>query len=595
MALHFLYAFTACLLLPWLLGYPLAALAGLGRGLRGAGFGIACGLALLLIACRGLQMLWPVTAFAWWLLAGVGVTAIALWSQRGVRAAAAQLLREHGTGLVIMLVLAVLVGVLLDAPILFGNAIQFEGNRNADSFTFVSSAQYMLGHAFAGAEDFTPEHPVYTIMRSYFGPLATQPRPAAEGLLAWLSALRGVDPMYLYNAAQAAGVVLAGWAVLAFAPAGWRPRSPWAWGIAALYLLACPSLLFVAVNSNFANLLGLPALAGYVALGLLPRGWTRTAIAALLLGALMSGYPEMLIFAFMARGLGVLCQGVARRELRQVVIEAALMAAELIVACVLLPWAAHGTYAVYRTTFSLSEGTAALVGNMYAGVPLALTAAVALALAWRGLGRSLELAAARPFLCGIVAAFALAQLLMRWRGFDYGGLKISEYFAPLLLGVLLLSLPGLLGALDGERSTLARAGTALAVLIALVMVSKSATLLRKSWSWSQERRVTADLVRAGEALPALSGGWPVALGATPQPYYYGMWFAYLAKVPPAYDFASDPDAAGYLSSYLGSSPRSAQLYGEAQLRVEIDSPGQPARVTDKPEVARYGAVHIRVK
>ncbi|MGO4702863.1 hypothetical protein [Dyella sp. 2RAB6] len=594
MALHFIYAFAACLLLPWLIGYPLAALAGCGRGLRGAGYGMACGLALLLIACRGLQMAWPVAAFAWWLLAGLGLAVLLLWSMRGVRGDAMALLREHGGRLAALLVLALLVGVLLDAPTLFGNAIEFEGNRNADSFTFVSTAQYMLAHAYNGAYDFTPEHPVYTITRSYLGQYATQPRPAAEGLLAWLSALRGVDPMYLYNAVQAAGAVLAGWTVWVFAPMDWRPRSRWVWMVSTLTVMACPTLLFVAVNSNFANLLGLPALTAYVALALMPRGWMRGIVGALLLGALMSGYPEMMVFAAMARGLGVVFQGVARRDLRGMLLEAALMAAELALACAAFPWAAHGSYIVYRTTFSLSAGHAALVGNMYAGAPLAAAAAAALALAWRGLARDAACAGMRSFLCGILAAFALAQLLMCWRGFDYGGLKISEYFAPLLLGVLLACLPVLLAALDGERSMLARAGTALALAIVLVMAGKSASLLRKSWAWAKERCVTADLVHAGEVLPALAAGHPVALGETPQPYYYGMWFAYLAKAAPAYDFAQDTDAAGYLSAYLAPLPRSAQMFGEARLRVDIDEPGQQAG-RGKPDVATFGAVHVRAK
>ena len=594
MALHFIYAFAACLLLSWLAGYPLAALAGLGRGLRGAGYGMACGSALLLIACRALQMAWPAAVFAWWLLAGLVLAVVLLWSSRRFRSHAAALLREHGARLGGLLLLAVLVGVLLDVPMLFGNAIQFEGNRNADSFTFVSTAQYMLTHAFNGAYDFTPEHPVYTITRSYVGQYAMQPRPAAEGLLAWLSALRGVDPMYLYNAVQAAGAALAGWTVLVFAPVGWRPRSRWVWALAALAIMACPTLLFVAVNSNFANLLGLPALTAYVALALVPRGWARTAVGALLLGALMSGYPEMMVFAVMARGLGAACQGAAQRDMRGVVAEAAWMIAELAIACAVLPWAAHGTFIAYRTSFTLSAGTAALVGNMYAGVPLAVAAAVALVLAWRGLQRDGECAGMRFFLCGIIAAFAVAQLLMSWRGFDYGGLKISEYFAPLLLGVLLVCLPVLLAAWQGERSMLARAGTLLAVAIVLVMAGKSVTLLRKSWRWSEERRVTADLVRAGAALPALSDGRPVALGGTPQPYYYGMWFAYLAKVAPAYDFAHDADAAGYLSAYLAPLPRSAQLFDEARLRVDVEGPGKSTGAA-RVDVATFGPVHVREK
>jgi hypothetical protein len=54
--------------------------------------------------------------------------------------------------------------VFLNVPILFEGALRFDGSRNHGSFTFVSSARSMRTHAFYGAPDFDPRHPVHTII-----------------------------------------------------------------------------------------------------------------------------------------------------------------------------------------------------------------------------------------------------------------------------------------------------------------------------------------------------------------------------------------------------------------------------------------------
>lgn len=146
--------------------------------------------------------------------------AFAGWINADVRHDARKLLREHGAALAWVAGAIVIVVVAVNVPMLFGDALQFEGTSNADSFTFTSSARYMLGHAFHGAADFSPSNPVYSISRLYFGDGATQPRPAAEGYLAWLSATFGKDPMLVYNAAQAAGWALAAVSVMGFWPEG---------------------------------------------------------------------------------------------------------------------------------------------------------------------------------------------------------------------------------------------------------------------------------------------------------------------------------------------------------------------------------------
>jgi hypothetical protein len=587
MVWNYAYGFTAPIVLALLIGFPIAAWSGVGHGVRAIGYACALGTALLLILCRGAQMISPLGSVKCLVLGAIVLAIAFAWSRRPTRAACVQLFSNERRGVLVLFGTVIIISVLLGAPILFGNAIQFEGTRNADSFTFTQSAQYMVAHAFYGAPDFSPEHPVYTISRAYFGHDAMQPRPAAEGLLAWLSAMRAVDPMYLYNAVQAAGVMLAGLTALAFLPLGWHARRMYDWALIAVYALLCPTLLHVAANSNFANAFNLPAATAYVAIGLSPRTRGTFFISVLFIGSMISGYPELLVFVAMTRGLSVALDGLSRRAIANIGREAAWMTAELIVACIVLPWAALGALSVFKTTLDVSHaGASDLGGNMFAGLPLFTMAAIALALAWRALGAMPD-AGRRSYLAAILLAFALAQGAMLARGFGYGGFKISEYFSMILIGVAFRSV---LSAPAGVR--VGRIASVFAAAVAVMMVVKSSDVLRRSWDWSHSRRVTPDLVQAGHELARLSHGLPVALGASPEPFYYGMWVPYVSTVPIAFDLDRDADAAGYLSPYLRLSGREGALWKSARLRLEISGDVQNV---EGESIARYGNVLIRTK
>lgn len=168
MVFNYAYGFGGTVLLALLLGYPPAVWCGLGRGMRAVGYASACGTALLLVVCRGVQMIAPIGELRWILLAVFAGLAAVMWSVRSVRQEAVALLSGNGRELACLLCGVLVIGVLLGAPILFGNAIQYDGTRNADSFTFTLNARYMLDHSFYGAPDFTPEHPAYSISRLFF-------------------------------------------------------------------------------------------------------------------------------------------------------------------------------------------------------------------------------------------------------------------------------------------------------------------------------------------------------------------------------------------------------------------------------------------
>lgn len=566
MIANVLLGFGLGVLLPLALGFPLASMLGLGRGIRSLGFATALGVSAWLIVCRAVQLIWPIATAVWPMTIGLVLIVSSGWTKPSVRMNVRLAWTEHRATLGALAIFATAVATLLCAPILFGDAIEYDGSRNIDSFTFVSSAKYMLTHTFAGAPDFSPLKPVWTISRGYFGAGAMQPRPAAEGFLAWVSAVLGRDPVYLFNAVQAAAVILAALSTLAFIPESWRAGSIFEGLMVATFAMLCPTLIHVAVNSNYASAMCLPAATGYLAIGCVRRTPWVTVAGVVFVGALLSGYPELLVFAGLMRTLAVVGQGLVIRSAREILLEGLWMLAEVAVACSLMWWAAWGAWVTYRTTLQFSHaGATDLGGNMWAGIPMAVAAAIALGAAWSTMGRAEPLRRARAACLGFVLAFAFAQGLMVYRGFDYGGMRLATYFVTAMIGVLLLTMPAWLAA--GRLTPVAAGRVPQAVALALMALMIGQTLHEGStaWRWSLSRRVTSDLVAVGQQLPSFTSAQKpvIAMGASPAPPFYGEWVAYFAAVPIAYDFATNADAAGYLSPYLRAAGADAPKVSEA--------------------------------
>ncbi|GGA06802.1 hypothetical protein [Dyella caseinilytica] len=589
---EFLYAWLAGLLLPLSIGWPIAVWLGYREGLRAFGMAAAIGLSVLLIVCRAVQVWFPIGQATFYMGAGYAVLLVACWLIRDVRHKAKSLIQKHGSDLALLgLVMAVL-AVALNAPLLFKGVIQFEGSRNADSFTFVNNARYMLGHAFYGAPDFSPDHPIFTIARSYFGDGAIQPRPGGEGFLAWLSGLWGADPMYFYNGLQTAGILLGGLSVLVFVPMSPGKSSSLAFAPLAALALGCPTLLFVAINSNFANGMTLAAGTAYVGLGLVERTRASFIAALVFLGCLMSGYSELMVFVGLIRFLSVVGEGFSGSGIRSFLRETGMLLLEVLVACLLLPWAAKATFVDYVTTLGISHANASdQVGNMYAGVPLAVAALAFLWIVWRDLGPRPDGSRTRALLVSVLVAFGLAQLLMMARGYSYGGFKISEYFVTSLVGVVVACAAVVLAkrASDRpERKSWHQAGGAVLAILLAVACFQDVRMIKRSWEFANDRQVMPDLVVMGQWMRTHVKDDLIAMGPSPSSFYYGHWVPYVTDMHMVYDWRGG-DAAGYLSPYLKLAE--THHYADATWMLSIDDIANP-RVRQASDIAAFGRVHL---
>jgi len=546
-SLFFLATFVVASALPLALGLPVVARWDMGQGIRGLGFGVAVGMAMILIVCRAVQMAYPIGVAAMWMVAATLLALVALWYPTRTRSAVRRLWHLNHHAVVAFICVGSVVALLLNVPILIGNALQFEGSRNADSFTFTSNARYMIEHAFFGAADFSPENPVYSISRSYFGESANQPRPAAEGYLAWLSALSARDPLYLYNAMQGAGFFLAGLSVLTLLPPsaseGGKSRM---WATATM-VFGCPALAYVAINSNFANNLNLAPATAYVALALVSNWRIRTALGALFVASLLGGYPELLVFLVACRVLAMLFR--ARSEKKFCARTPVLMGAELALGCMAVPWATKAAFIVYATTLGIgSSQDATLHGDVAEGLPLfGLALCTFLFCFFRRRGKGEDRHDFDSLYAAALIVFALAQVAMLIKGFAYGGFRLAGYFVTLHLGVLAGSA---LNTLTQQTSGFMTAVVRNALFAAaLAMPLKTSLMMEKSWRIAKQRHVSPDLITLTQWLDRRSGDGDVLMGPMHQPFYHGMWIRYLTSAPLIYDF-SRGEAAGYLSPYL---------------------------------------------
>jgi hypothetical protein len=593
MIFQFYGIWLTCLAVPIAIGWPISVLLGFGKGLRSIGLGAALGLSVALIACRSAEVWFPIRRATPWLWLAYLVITGAFWIFPRVRHAGIRLLKDCGMQVILIGGAAIGITAMLNKPILFDGAIEFDGTRNADSLTWASNARHMLDYSFDGVPRVDPAHPIFSITQSYIGNSAIQPRPASEGFLAWLSATWDVDPMYSFNAVQTAGVLLGGLSILLFLP-DCLVRS---WGKFAMILpllLACPAIVFIAMNSNFPNGLTLAAATGYLGLGVLPRRLGTFIAAVLFLGCLMSGYPELMIFAGAIRVVATVGTFIAGRGWSWMWREAGFLALELATACILLPWAAKGMFVTYKTMLAMSHaGVTDQVGNMYAGIPFAIIVCLLFVITWVPLGKLKSDKDVRIFFLGILIVFAIAQLSMMIRGYAYGGFKLYEYFAAPMAVISVLCAAVILS----ETDVLVRSNRFFQVAYASILIAVVANvcedirMVRHSWVLGRDRRVTNDLVVAGDWLRQNMPEALVAMGSTPTAFYYGHWVPYATGAHLVYDW-SDPNAAGYLSPYLRRVDK--DVYAQAKIVLSIDN-ADIIHERQASDIAVFGDVHLSRK
>lgn len=603
----FLYTISA-LLIPFLIGYPIACIIRAGLGLRRIIFGEAIGLAVMVIVIRSLEGLFAVKEFAWELLGCYVVTVALLWRYSS---AASRLKKDCArigiSALIIVLISLVGVVVALNLPILLDHALIFEGTGNHDSFYYTVVAHYMQHHSFYAPVAYTPEHPYNEIIRWTFGGAAPIGRVGAEGYLAWLSSLFNRNPAFLYNAASTCGMIVAGsCCLLLLSPARLREirhGNTRVWLIPAA--LSTPVLYESVFNSNFSTAYGVAFFSAYLSASWMRSRTPRLVLAVLLMTAMLASYPELVPMAWACLGIGLLFRWrLGRRFIAQTTRDGLRALRDMACSIALFPWIAvpawYVIFSAYIVMHASGPGTglpdanaglaparymlATIMANRHIGdATPELLAAIILAmlvfLVFMGVLRGGRNA---PLLGGICAAFVVIVGIIYFQSYDYGKLKIVEYFAPLITAVIISGTIGKwgTGSLDRIKAGLIGISSGAVIIVFVVTIG---IMINESLFWGRLKRITPATMKLVRAIQALPNGSVISFGSTPWPYYYSMWIPYLSDATFVYStgFAS----GGYFSSYVKQHPvapftDARYLVQSADAWVGVPYP--------QAEIARYG-------
>lgn len=600
----FLGALVAALIIPLVLGFPAVCGLRLATGIRRIAWSGALGLAMLILILRMAQYVVPLGGAIWWLtpllVIGIGYG----WSRRAVRTGFRRdcaSLTWLGGSVLVLCVLAL--AAALNLPILLHHVIAFDGTPNHDSIFYVLNARWMQTHRFFDAPSFQPDHPLQVLAKGFFGSGLGYRRVGAEAFLAYTSELIGKDPIYAYNAVMTAGAIWASLSGFLILPAGAlrRLRGGLRGGWLFPVFFCTPALLFAVFNSNYACIFGVVFFAAYIAISLWqPRSRGRRRIAAvLLLAALAATYPELIPLAWLALAAAIASTLFLRSSLRTAIYAGMQITGEVLITAVVFVWLTVSAYYTIANAHADARARPSPWPDVYAHLPplkyaiallttsrgfaewlpLPLCGLALLAVAWLAASALAGRDTRRPILFGIGTSLVALGAYIFAISFYYGEIKIAEYFSVFVAAV------GVLGYLSGNLGGGVRriAGSIALATSFLLALGGSAFWVRESLSLAALKHVTPEMVALAERMTQLPANSTVAIGPNPWPFYYAMWFPYLApKARVVFDYG--PHDRGYFAAYLDSQSRPA--YDTADFRIE--STDKPVSMGGEKVLGVYG-------
>lgn len=557
-------------------GYPLVAASLSASSPRRILWAFPVGLAVVILAARSAVSLAPMHAAMPYLWAGLALWVAAHWGRASLRSKfAADLSRVRPRSVALIALLLLITAWTTVFPLGHHGAILFEGSPNHDSIYYVVNARWLLDHTVGEPLAYTPASPLMSMSFMFFGPHARLGRLGSESLLAFIAASLRKDPVYLYHGGQA--LVMA---VAAITAIGTLPRAVLeeisrtsVRGIAAAVAVSlAPQTLQMAVNSNYASAYGTVLFTTAIAMWFMARErWLNYGLLVAA-GALIASYPEQMpIAAGVAGAICLVAWATRQRRFVQATEDGVRFGVSVLIAALLLPWIAGPALWVLKSAyFEISSDTSAwpapyspLRGLRYAVAYLTTASTAATHVPRRALIPAICIIAASFLLVrrstkdnlmawGVMLGFTVLTILMFAVHYNYGKLKIVEYFA------LLLTPAAVMLAFQARAITEQRwrhhLSTAAILVLACTNVYATASICQDSSYWGQRKRVTTDLVELAGKTSAIARTDAIAVRFMENSYFYSMWFAYFASAP--VDFAPGYGAGGYIQTYAKEYPYS---------------------------------------
>ncbi|MBB3225865.1 hypothetical protein FHW69_000455 [Luteibacter sp. Sphag1AF] len=586
-----------------LIGYPFARLSRLEAKPSRIFWAPALAMAVLIAITRSLAYVMPIDLAMPWLLALLGLWLIATWTRASVRADfCADATATSGMTFALCILGIVMAVVLCNLPIPLYGAILFEGTSNHDSIYYVTNARWMMAHASTETLAYSPLDPFYSISRFFFADHAPLGRIGSEALLGFVSSVARRDPVYLYNPMQAVATATGIFALYALLPhnvATMMKRISLRSACVAISLALAPAAMQMVLNSNFANAFGTILLTAFVVFACRSRPAWLDPIPAVIFAALLATYAELAPIGLGVVGSIMLCTWLLREAtFTEAVVRGVRILCVVALGAIVFFWISSSAIWVIKGAYfeASTQGTA--WGDPYAGLKgprylvafltttrgvlehipkgaiwLSILVVIASALLARREKKE------EPFYIGVALGFLVLAGMIVFKEFNYGKMKIAEYFSLFLPPMMLFAVaraPGTRKRWSGALSTLAL------VLIAGLHISCAYAMVMQSLNFGEKKHINTDLMTISAAASAHANGRPISARFTEQPYFFSMWFTYFAKTPVV--FSNDFGGGGYLASYTNDHP--AAPFESAPLAVGQDEYMRAASFPAEPVLTR---------
>lgn len=572
---HLLFDAAVCIVSLLLIGYPLTRASRAIDGAERLPWALILGICVMIVYVRTVNSLVAIDRAMPFIAVTIAAWLAYHWRRKALRDLLAGDLRALNPAMSLCwLVALMLLVVALNVPVLRHHALLFEYSPNNDAIYYITNARWMLGHGFSEAVTYSADKPLFFIATDFFGKAPSLGRVGAEGLLSFVSALTGRDPSIHFQAMQAVGLV-AGVAISALLlprrVASFITHATLAGPLIIISVVFAPALIQIPINSSFSNAYGVVLMTAFVLISLRSPTRRMDILQPLLFAGLLATYPELTPISLVILGSVLLFELMfLSQSLREVFARGMRILAAVVTAAIVFPWISIFALMVLKTVYFVASTRSASWPDPYAGLslpqlfvatlttsrPLAgmlpdtfiIIVGVFLCLA---IVRSSRRSRDTAFTCGV--AFALLVFLgyIFDKEFNYGKLKILEYFS-LFLAPSLIAACGFANARTG-RNRLDQLLSCTALLAVVCMnIDASYLLLKQGIRTANNKYVAEDFIDTIRAADDRPEHRFLAVKFATEPYFYSMWASYFSHEPVL--FSGYFGSGGYLRAFTDSHP-----------------------------------------
>lgn len=560
------------------IGYPLTRLSRSIEGSERLPWALVLGICTMIVYVRTVNSVTAIDRAAPFIAVTIVAWLVYHWRKRTLRELLMGDLRAVNPIMSICWFVAlILIVVALNFPVFEHHALVFEYSPNHDAIYYITNARWMLGHSFSEAVTYSADKPLFYISTSFFGKAPPLGRVGAEGLLAFVSAITKQDPLLHFQAMEAVALV-AGVAISALLlprqVSSLLARPTFAGLLMITSVVFAPALIQIPINSSFSNAYGIVIMTAFVLTSLRGPARRLDVLQPLLFAGLLATYPELAPISLVIIGAVLLFEFAFRSQSFHEVFARGTRALLAAVATVFIfPWISTFALMVLKTVYFAASTQGASWPNPYAGLgPLQLLAAAlttsrsfasmlpsALIIAaglllcvtfFRTIRRSRDSA----LFCGVALALTVFLGYIFYKEFNYGKLKILEYFSLFFTPSLIIGC-----GFARERVSRDKLGQTLPYLALLTVsginVGACYFLLTQGIHTAENKYIADDFIDAIAAADNDPHHSYLAVKFTTEPFFYSMWTSYFSHQPVV--FSKTFGSGGYLQSFTDTHPATA--------------------------------------